>query len=1168
MKHFPMNSSLAGPSLTNDQNIMDKHELSVPLDELPPFCSLDCSSPNLSQNQQILWRQLHDFIYLDGSQQIEAGKSIVEWMESGSSDNLANTLVSLSVFRHLSTVLKPEMDHSILQSLTTIVSLICSSGIRNTRVFFETGFCESVLTFLLTPALPDDVSDQSWDILAAISNVIPLASVETSFPSLSEVLQIHTNNFDRTTLHGPIKLFLISEFKHVIFDKTSPNAPALQTCLNRITLAHRSISPSERQHLVNTLRQIDLDMGQDLHPLERLPRLRWACNFELHLHYEAIFSSLSRLFILQPTLPIILAQRGELMDVCRSPWPGSDRLDAVARRHLFELASSNEIVAKHLIDKEYAVYDDLTDRNNKQFLNLYKSKYPSLVKHNNHVVSELYDCLNKPFEDYLGDRTTTTEEGAIRILEKGTFSNILEWIYLAIPESDDLDTNAPSHSFGCLAPDLILFMISNNTILSQAARTAFERVTGMTPSEADVFLTQTSLDIHTAENGMSLSTHSLIPTETSLLKQASTALSILHGSRKGENEIFHQNRSSPNFLRDFVKLYTCTTALAIFLNPSASSPPPAKLSHLVRCVVEPDILLRSLQDYNLTLTEAEHLLEVIPQLTLKLFTFVDAPTKIVLPSMFLSMKSHFFWIMRPKFSFESLLRIGNVLLSEGPSTHPQISQNLLEFFREVGDETVEMACRSLSTNHLSSDAPNTSNQTAEMTIDDSVRSEEVTETDLMCHLVRLMNDTSSSSQLESLLPLGTYLLWDAEKIHSFTTSPDSFLPELLSQVSRLDSPVLASNALNALTHSLDTFPTQFQSTCTQQIVSAVVDTLSTLPKLSTQVFCFAVTLNSFGKSERVAKAAMNCATSLIHEGALDPHVIAPLLVPFISADNPSLVSKAIDTFSFLKLKTHFTQTKIEMNSYLSRLVEILADVWLESVVNFAKSDLNLDEFSSEWRKQITPDQFDLLIVTRHQRLLSILSSLLKPVERKECDEVGILSSLHSLSASTMIRFVELSLRTTVSTIREMCHLAQRLSVSRDIVWRCHTLLVRLGMTDLTDAYRTVIHTLQHLVKSDATETSLEQLVAFYAERIIDGIDKNPKESWMLISDLSDWSQNHNTFVNGGVVWRRMVEKVKEEGIGDQLPLTFTIRSEGLITWLGWNCLSKNRFQQHGNGFGF
>ncbi|KAK2946135.1 hypothetical protein BLNAU_18927 [Blattamonas nauphoetae] len=302
---------------------------------------------------------------------------------------------------------------------------------------------------------------------------------------------------------------------------------------------------------------------------------------------------------------------------------------------------------------------------------------------------------------------------------------------------------------------------------------------------------------------------------------------------------------------------------------------------------------------------------------------------------------------------------------------------------------------------------------------------------------------------------------------------------------------------------------------------------------------------------------MNCAMSLINSGALDPHVIAPLLVPFVSAYDLSLATKAVDTFRLLEKRTHFTQNKIELSSRVSRLVEILADAWLCEVVNFAKSGLKLDEFSSEWRKQITPDQCDSTIATRLQRLLSLLSSLLEPVERKECDEVGILSSLHSLSASTKIRFVELSLKITVSTISEKDHLIQHLSVSRDIVWRCHTLLVRLGMTNLIDAYRTVIHTLKHLIKSDASETSLEQLVAFYAERLVDGIDKNPKESWMLISRLSDWSQHHNTFVNGGAVWRRMVEKVKEEGIEDQLPLTFTIRSKELMTWLGWNCFDVN-----------
>ncbi|KAK2949919.1 hypothetical protein BLNAU_15148 [Blattamonas nauphoetae] len=1041
----------------------------------------------------------------------------------------------------------------------------CSSGIRNTRVFFETGFCESVLTFILTPALPADVSGQIWDILATISKVIPLASVETSFPSLFEVLQIHTNNFDITTTRNPIKLFLISEFSHVILDKTSPNASVVQKCFVRMNQGQTPKSMFERESLEESLRLVDLSAGQLIHPVERLPRLHFGQFSYSFKSPEIVFSSLTRLFRLQPTLPTILAESDQLHTVCHSLSYNDSRLKELSKCLLMDLASSNEIVAKHLIDEEYAVYDDLNDRNNNQFLNLYKSKYASLVKHNNNIANILDQSLSEQAYGSLDDRKRINEEGAIRILEEGPFFNILEWIYLAIPESDDLEMNAPSHTFARLAPNLIMFIASDNTTVSQAARTAFERVTGMTSSEADVFLNQTSLDNHSAENGMSLSSGSNIPTETSLLKQARAAVATVCGSRRGSNLIFHQNRSSPYYVRDLLQLYTCTAALAVFLNPSASSPPPAKLSHLVRCVLEWTVSLSDDRSFDLSLSEAHHLLGFIQELALNLFQFVDAPTKIALSSVFPGLPEAF-KKMKPEFKFQSLVRIGRVLLSEGLSTHPQISQNLLKFFQAVGDETVKTACHSLQTNHLSSDAPNTSNQTAEMESDNSGRSEEVTETDLMCHLVRLMDVTSNSSQLESLLPLGTYLLWDVEKIRSFQASPDSFLPELLSQVSRLDSPVIASNALNAISHSLDTFPTHFQSSSAQPIISAVVDTLSTLPKLSTQVFCFAVTLNSFGKSERVAKAAMNCATSLINEGALDPHVIAPLLVPFVSADDPSFVKKAVDTFRFLKRKTHFARNTIEISAHVNHLVEIMADVWLCDVVNFAKSDLNRNQFSSAWRQLVVADQCDSTIATRLQRLLIILSSLLKPVERKECDEVGILSSLHSLPASKRIRFVELSLKITVSTIREMHNLTHHLSVSRDIVWRCHTLLVRLGMTDLTDAYRTVIDALQHILKSEETETSLEQLVAFYAERLVDGIDKNPKDSWMLISRLSDWSQNHNTFVNGGTVWRRMVEKVKEEGIEDQLPLTFTIRSEGLITWLGWNCLSKSRFQQPGIGF--
>ncbi|KAK2939920.1 hypothetical protein BLNAU_25165 [Blattamonas nauphoetae] len=141
-----------------------------------------------------------------------------------------------------------------------------------------------------------------------------------------------------------------------------------------------------------------------------------------------------------------------------------------------------------------------------------------------------------------------------------------------------------------------------------------------------------------------------------------------------------------------------------------------------------------------------------------------------------------------------------------------------------------------------------------MEIDDSSRSEDVTETDLMCHLVRLMDESSNSRQLESILPLGTFLLWDAEKLRSFRASPDLFLSDLLSLVSRLDSPVLASNALNALSHSLDTFPTHFQPTSARQMVSVVVDTLSSLPKLSIRVFCFAFSFITADDSSLVANA--------------------------------------------------------------------------------------------------------------------------------------------------------------------------------------------------------------------------------------------------------------------------------------------------------------------------
>ncbi|KAK2946138.1 hypothetical protein BLNAU_18930 [Blattamonas nauphoetae] len=739
------------------------------------------------------------------------------------------------------------MDQSILQSLTTIVSFICSSGIRNTRVFFETGFCESVLTFLLTPALPVDVSDQTWSLLTAISKVIPLASVETSFPSLSEVLQIHTNNFDRTTTRNLIKLFLISEFSHVILDKTSPNASVIQKCFVRMNNGQKTGEINPRDSLEESLRLIDQDMGQDLNPLERLPRL--CCGYRDYSFesLEIMFSSLTRLFrrlsplsvfshsitfissrslAVQPTLPIILAESGQLITVGHSPGCIHSRLEGLSKRLLMELASSNEIVAKHLIDKNYAVCDDWMDGNNNQFLNLYKSKYPSLVKHNNNIANILDQSLSEQAYDSLDDPKRVKKKGAIRILEKGPFFNILEWIDLAIPESDDLDGNAPPHTFARLAPDLIMFMISNNTTVSQAARTAFERVTGMTSSEADVFLNQTSLDIHSAENGMSLPCGRHIPTETSLLKQARAAVATVCGHRKDSDEIFFKNRSSPYYLRDLLQLYTCTAALAVFLNPSASSPPPAKLIHLVRCVLEWTVSLSDDRSFILSLSEAHHLLDFIQELALNLFQFVDTPTKILLSSVFPGLPE-VFEKMTPEFTFRSLVRIGNVLLSEGQSTDPQILQNLLKFFQAVGDETVKTACHSLTTNHLSSDEPST-NPSAEMTIDNSARSEKVTETDLMCHLVRLMDDTASSSQLESLLPLGTYLLWDAEKIHSFTTSPDSFLPELLSQVSRLDSPFLASNALNALTHALDTFPTQFQSSSAPPIVSAVVDTLSQL----------------------------------------------------------------------------------------------------------------------------------------------------------------------------------------------------------------------------------------------------------------------------------------------------------------------------------------------------
>ncbi|KAK2954037.1 hypothetical protein BLNAU_11000 [Blattamonas nauphoetae] len=783
------------------------------------------------------------------------------------------------------------------------------------------------------------------------------------------------------------------------------------------------------------------------------------------------------------------------------------------------------------------------------------------------VARILDESLSKQAYDSLNDSTKITSEGAMRVVEDGTFLNILEWIFLAIPESDDLDGNAPPHTFARLAPDLIMFIASDNTTVSQAARTAFERVTGMTPSEADVFLTQTSLDIHTAENGMILSSGSYFPTETSLLRQARSAVATVCGSRKDSDEIFFKDRSSPYFVRDLLQLFTCTAALAVFLNPSTSSPPPAKLSHLVRCVLEWTVSLSNSRSFDLSLDEALHLLDVIHQIVLRLFPFVDAPTKIALSSVFPGLPKAFAK-MNPELSFQSLVRKGKVFLSEGLSTDPQISQNLLAFFEAVGDETVGTACRSLQTNLLSSDTPNTSNKSTELEIDNTARSEQVAETDVMWHLVRLMDDTSSSSKLESLLPLGTSLLWDAEKIRSSQASPDLFLPEQLSQVSRLDSPVIASNALNALSHSLYTFPTHFQSSSAHPIISAVVDTLSSLPKLSIQVFCFDFKLNSFGKSERVAKAAMNCATSLIKSGALDPHVIAPLLEPFVSADDSSLVTKAVDTLRLLAQKTHFTQNTIELRSRVSRLVEILADVWLCEVVNIAKSDRSISAMNSEWRKLVVPDQYDKLIEACQQRLVTPLSSLLKPLARNECDEVGILSSHHTLPASKMIRFVELSLRITVSTIREMHPLAHHLSVSRDIGWRCHALLVRLRMTGLTDAYRTVIDTLQHILKSDVTETSLEQLVAFNAESVIDGIDKKPEDGWMLITGLSDWSRKDETFVNGGAEWRRLAEKVKEEGIEDELPLTFAIRSEGLITWLDWNCLSKSRFQQRGIGFGF
>ncbi|KAK2958026.1 hypothetical protein BLNAU_6952 [Blattamonas nauphoetae] len=1033
-----------------------------------------------------------------------------------------------------------------------------SSGIRNTRVFFETGFCESALTFLLTPALPVDVSDQTWSILTTISKVVPLASVETSFPSLFEVLQIHTNNFDFSTTRNPIQWFLISEFSHVILDKTSPNASAVQKCFVRMNNVQKTGEIDARESVEESLRLIDLSTGQDLHPLERLPHLRCEHLGSSFEPSEIILSSLTRLFRLQPTLPTILAEKRELITVCRSPCIGKSRLEDTSNRLLMELASSNAIVARHFIKEINIVSEDGKDPTNPQWLNLYKSKYASLVKHNSNVASILDESLSNQAYDSLYDRTEITEEGVVKVSEEGRFINILDWVDLTIPETDDLDGNAPPHAFARLAPDLIMFIANDNTTVSQAARTAFERVTAMTPSEADVFLTQTSLDIHTAENGMTIFNESHIPTETSLLKQARAAVATVCVSRTDSDEIFFKDRSSPYYVRDLLQLYTCTAALAIFLNPSASSPPPAKLNRLVRAILEFGAPTRRTRDYDLTLYEAEHLLEVIQQIVLHLFTFVDTPTKITLSSVFPWLPD-VFGKMNPEFLFHDLVRIGKVLLSEGLSTDPRISRNLLAFFDAAGDETVKTACRSLLTNHLETATSNTSNQSTEMEIDNSARSEELTETDLMCYLIRMMDDKSNSSQLKSLLPLGTYLLWDAEKLRSFQASPDLFLPELLSQVSQLNSPIIASNALNALSHSLDTFPTHFQSTSAQQIVSAVVDTLSSLPKLSTQVFCYAFTLNSFGKYERVAKAAMNCAMSLINSGALDPHVIVPLLEPYVAVNDSSSVMKTVETFRCLEQKTHFTQNKIDLNSHLSHLIEILADVWLCETVNIAKSNGSIFKKSLEWRRLIVPDQCDKLIEACQQRLVTILSSLLKPHERNESIEVGIIASLHSQPTLKIIRFVDMAIKHAVDALTEMPNFSQSVALSRDVVWRCHTLLIRLGVINSVNSYSSLFSNFEAILKSRRTQTSLEPLVGFYAERVLDAIDKVPKERWQFLAALSAWTQSEEPLKMGDTCWRRLVEKVKEEGIEDQLPLNFEDLNEGFAKYLGLNCSTQSQY---------
>ncbi|KAK2944558.1 hypothetical protein BLNAU_20512 [Blattamonas nauphoetae] len=934
------------------------------------------------------------------------------------------------------------------------------------------------------------------------SVVVPLASVETSFPSLCEVLQIHTNNFDSTTTRSSVRSFLVSELSHVILDKTSPNASTVQKCFVRMTSGQKTGEIDTRESVEESLRMIDLSAGQAIDPSERLPQLRFVQFSYSFESSEIIFSSLTRLFRLQPTLPTILAEKGQLVKGC-----------------------------------------NLIEFNCRK--NYHQRERDGVLRH------EGTDCLDKHIEADLGDDKKHIKGGTKRVVEEGTFFNILEWIFLAIPESDDLDGNAPPHTFARLAPDLIMFIASDNTTVSQAARTAFERVIGMTPSEADVFLTQTSLDIHTAENGMILSSGSHIPTETSLLRQARSAVATVCGSRKDSDEIFSKGMSSPRFYRDLLQLYTCTAALAVFLSPSASSPPPAKLSHLVRCVLEFGALSCCYRGYELTLYEAEHILEVIQQIDLRLFPFVDVPTKIALSSVFPGLPKAFA-TMKPDFSFQSLVRIGKVLLSEGLSTDPRISRNLLAFFDTAGDETVKTACRSLLTNHLAKATSTTTKQSPELGTDNTVRSEEVAETDVMCHLVRLMDGTSSSSKQEFLLPLGTYLLWDVEKIRSFQASPDPFLPELLSQVSRLDSPVIASNALNALSHSLNTFPTHFQSTSTKQIVSAVVDTLSSLQKSSTQVFCFAFTLNSFGKSKRVAKAAMNCAWSLINSGAPDRHLIAPLLEPFVSADDSSLVTRAVDTVRLLMQKTHFSQNRIQLNSRVGPLVEILADVWLFEVVNIAKSDQSLCLIDAEWRRHIVPDQCGSLIEACHRRLLTILSTLLKPRERNECGEVGIIASLPSLPVQTIIKLTVMALNDTVYNLTPYSGLTQRFPLSRDIIWRGHTLLVRLGTTSFVD-YCHVIDTLRNIFTFKQKPPSLEPLIDFYAERILDAIDKVPKERWQFLSVLSRWTRSKDRFLLGDASWRRLVEKVKEEGIEDQLPLNFKDVREGFPRYLGLNC---------------